>query len=100
MLPPSSGGMSSRKTSGGGASSRIFYIREELHRISRVHSSTSVYFHAYIPTYPTRSLAPLVVMPVVFSRWALVVRRMASMPGVCSAKVRAWSAPMMMSAVV
>lgn len=42
MLPPSSGG---------GASSRIFYIREELHRISRVHISTSVYFHAYIHTY-------------------------------------------------
>lgn len=99
MLPPSSGGMSSRKTSGG-ASSRIFYIREELHRISRVHSSTSVYFHAYIPTYPSRSLAPLVVMPVVCSRRALTVRRTASMPGVCSAKVRASSAPMMMSAVV
>ena len=68
MLPPSSGGMSSRKTSGG-ASSRIFYIWGEA-QIDSLYPLRRYIAFPHI-TYPTRSLVPSMVMPVVCSRRAL-----------------------------
>ena len=67
--------------------------------LERMFASSKTGYFNYV-RYPACSCTSSPCMPVVFSRWALVVRRMASMPGVCSAKVRASSAPMMMSAVV
>lgn len=71
MLPPSSGGMSSRKTSGG-ASSRIFYIWGE----AQIDSLYPLQRYVAFPhiTYQTSSHAPLVFMPVVCSRRTLFER--------------------------